>query len=408
MKITLHPLMLVLKTCPPIALSSLMIWAMGNNAACAADPASLFPKTGVLLGAYAEPTTNTAEQATMMLENEIGRRFCLDHQYYQWQDGIPTSYETWTASQGRIPFVAWKPKDTNDLSPIRWSVITNGVWDWWITNRACAFKQFEQLTLMTFHHEPENDQDTPGVTNYGTAEEYQAAFRHVVSLFRDQGVTNVIWAVVLTQPSYTNPATGGRMQADRWYPGDDVVDVIGCDGYNWYPRDTNAVWTPFTNVFSGFYAWGTNNHQKPLVVAEFGCMEDTNNPNAKADWFAEIPNTIQQWPAVKAVCYFNFTNRPYPWNLDSSPASLAAFHAMGMNPYVYPPRPVTLNCVLSSGFATLQIMGGIGSTCQIEYADSPASTHWTTLTNVTLCNSPSVFVDSNPAAGVLQRFYRCP
>ena len=221
--------------------------------------------------------TNTAEQAILKLEQEIGRRFCVDHQYYQWQDGIPTAYETWTASQGRIPFVAWKPKNTNDLSPIRWSVITNGDWDWWITNRANAFRQFGQLTLMTFHHEPENDQDSPGVTNYGTAAEYQAAFRHVVSLFRNQGVTNVIWAVVLTQPSYTDPATGGQVQADRWYPGDDVVDVIGCDGYNWYPAKTNATWISFSNVFSGFYAWGTTNHQKPLLIAEFGCMEDTNN-----------------------------------------------------------------------------------------------------------------------------------
>ena len=400
--------MLALKTYPAIALLSALVWAAGNPAAGAADPASLFPRTGVLLGAYAEPNTNTAEQATLKLEQEIGRRFCLDHQYYRWQDGIPTAYETWTASQGRTPFVAWKPKDTNDLSPIRWSVITNGVWDWWITNRAEAFKEFGQLTLMTFHHEPENDQDTPGVTNYGTADEYQAAFRHVVSIFRNQGVSNVIWAVVLTQPSYTNPATGGRMQADRWYPGDDVVDVIGCDGYNWYPVKTNAVWTPFTNVFSGFYAWGTTNHQKPLLVAEFGCMEDTNNPNGKAEWFAEIPNVLQQWPAVKAVCYFNFTNPVYPWNLDSSPASLAAFQTMGTNGYVNPARPVSLNCVLSSGFAALQIVGGIGASCQIEFADSPGSTQWTTLTNLTLSNSPSVFFDSNPASGPSRRFYRCP
>ena len=401
-------LMPALKTYPAIALLSALVWAAGNPAAGAADPASLFPRTGVLLGAYAEPKTNTAEQATLKLEQEIGRRFCLDHQYYRWQDGIPTAYETWTASQGRTPFVAWKPKDTNDLSPIRWSVITNGVWDWWITNRAEAFKEFGQLTLMTFHHEPENDQDTPGVTNYGTADEYQAAFRHVVSIFRNHGVSNVIWAVVLTQPSYTNPATGGRMQADRWYPGDDVVDVIGCDGYNWYPVKTNAVWTPFTNVFSGFYAWGTTNHQKPLLVAEFGCMEDTNNPNGKAEWFAEIPNVLQQWPAVKAVCYFNFTNPVYPWNLDSSPASLAAFQTMGTNGYVNPARPVSLNCVLSSGFAALQIVGGIGASCQIEFADSPVSTQWTTLTNLTLSNSPSVIFDSNPASGPSRRFYRCP
>jgi hypothetical protein len=403
----LHPLMLVPKTCPAIALSLLMVWAIGSNAACAAGSPRLFPPTGVLLGAYAEPKTNTAQKATAKLEQEIGREFCLDHQYYLWQDGIPTSYETWTVSQGRVPFVAWKPRNTNDLSPIRWTNITDGLCDGWITNRADAFKQFGQLTLMTFHHEPEDDQDTPGVTNFGTADEYQAAFRHVVSIFRNEGVSNVVWAVVLTQPSYTQPATNGK-QADRWYPGDDVVDVIGCDGYNWYPTKTNSVWTPFTNIFSDFYAWGTSNHQKPLLIAEFGCMEDTNNPNAKADWFAEIPNVLQQWPAVKAVCYFNYTNPVYPWTLDSSAASLAAFHAMGTNAYMDPPRPLTVNCAFSSGITSLRIIGGIYSTCQIEYADSLFSTNWTTLTNLALSNSPTVILDTNPASGVSQRFYRCP
>jgi len=396
------------KAWPAIVMSLPLVCASALNNGHAADLAGFFPRTGVLLGVYAEPMTNTAEQAILKLEQEIGRRFCVDHQYYQWQDGIPTAYETWTASQGRIPFVAWKPKNTNDLSPIRWSVITNGDWDWWITNRANAFRQFGQLTLMTFHHEPENDQDSPGVTNYGTAVEYQAAFRHVVSLFRNQGVTNVIWAVVLTRPSYTDPATGGQVQADRWYPGDDVVDVIGCDGYNWYPAKTNATWISFSNVFSGFYAWGTTNHQKPLLIAEFGCMEDTNNSVRKADWFAEIPNVLEQWPAVRAVCYFNHHDPKYPWNLDSSLASLDAFQTMGMNGYLYPPRPVTLNCFLSPGFATLQIIGGIGSNCQIEYADSPGSANWITLTNLILTNSPSVFLDSGPANGVFQRYYRCP
>jgi hypothetical protein len=384
---------------------SLTAWAMGSTVAYAADAlAPLFPNTGVLLGVFAEPGTNTAEQAIGKLETEIERPFYLDHQYYIWQDAIPTAYEYWTVSRGRIPFVAWKPKDTNTLTPIRWSVITNGVWDDWIGARADAFNQFGQLTLMTFHHEPEDDQDTATETNYGTALEYQAAFRHVVTIFRNHGVSNVVWAVVLTQPSYTNPATGGRKQADRWYPGDDVVDVIGCDGYNWYPTKTNAVWSSFSNVFSGFYAWGTN-HPKPLLIAEFGCMEDPAVTNAKAEWFLEIPAVLQQWPAIKDICYFNHHDPVYPWNLDSSPAALNGFQIMASNTYLFPPRPVLLDCLFSAGQAQLQISGCVGSPCRIQVSDSLQSPNWTTLTNFTLSNTPCVFVDSNSTAST--RFYRC-
>jgi len=380
---------------------------MGNNAARGADPlASLFPKTGVLVGVYAEPKTNTPQHALGKLEQEIGRRFCLDHQYYQWQEAIPTSYEAWTVTNGRIPFVAWKPKDTNTLAPIRWSTITNGVWDEWIGSRADAFKNFGQLTLMTFHHEPENDQDTPGVTNYGTAGEYQAAFQHVVSIFRAHGVTNVVWAVVLTQPSYTNPATGGRVQADRWYPGDDVVDVIGCDGYNWYPAKTNAVWSPFSNVFSGFYAWGIT-RVKPLLIAEFGCLEDPGNTNGKAEWFAAIPGVLQQWPAIKDICYFNYSDPVYGWSFDTSPPALNAFATMANTSYLYPPRPVVLDFLFSTGHPQLQINGGIGSPCRIQVSDSLESSTWTTLATFTLSNSPCLWSDSNGVSSGSRRFYRC-
>jgi hypothetical protein len=396
----------IITECPAIALLLLAAWGTGSAVAYPADAlAALFPKTGVLLGVFAEPKTNTAEQAIGMLETEIGRPFYLDHQYYIWMDAIPTAYESWTVSRGRIPFVAWKPKNTNG-TPYRWSTITNGDWDTWIGQRADAFNQFAQLTLMTFHHEPETDQDTPGVTNYGTALEYQAAFRYVVNIFRNHGVSNVVWAVVLTQPSYTNPATGGRMQADRWYPGDDVVDVIGSDGYNWYPTKTNSVWSSFSNVFSGFYAWGAN-HSKPLLIGEFGCMEDPAVTNAKADWFMAIPAVLQQWPAIKDICYFNHHDPVYPWNLDSSPAALSGFQNMASNAWLFPPRPVLLDCLFSAGQAQLQISGCVGSPCRIEFSDSLENPNWTTLTNFTLTNTPCVFVDSNSVGSVSTRFYRC-
>jgi hypothetical protein len=91
------------KAWPAIVMSLPLVCASALNNGHAADLAGFFPRTGVLLGVYAEPMTNTAEQAILKLEQEIGRRFCVDHQYYQWQDGIPTAYETWTASQGGNP-----------------------------------------------------------------------------------------------------------------------------------------------------------------------------------------------------------------------------------------------------------------------------------------------------------------
>lgn len=88
-------------------------------------------------------------------------------------------------------------------------------------------------TMFAFNHEPE----ASGNTSRGTAEDFKRAWRRVVDIFRQQGVTNVDYTLQMTDWSYRTSTTDVR-HVSRWYPGDAYVDILGADAYNWntWPR----------------------------------------------------------------------------------------------------------------------------------------------------------------------------
>ena len=50
-----------------------------------------------------------------------------------------------------------------------------------------------------------------------------------MSVFKQEGTSNVSWTWTMTDWAFE---TTDERAADNWYPGDDVVDVIGADAYN--------------------------------------------------------------------------------------------------------------------------------------------------------------------------------
>ena len=204
-------------------------------------PAALIPSSGAYFGAYVAPRDGEdPEDAVHRLESAIGRKLAIDHQYHRWNEAIPTARQDWDASTGRLPFINWIAAKA-DGSPVRWSEIADGSQDDWIVQRADAVKAFGSPIYLAFHHEPEDD-----LAAWGTPEDYAAAFRRVVTVFRSRGVTNV--AFVWTMMNWTFEPQSGR-DPSAYYPGDSYVDIIGVDGYNWYPGRDGAPWQSFEQIF---------------------------------------------------------------------------------------------------------------------------------------------------------------
>ena len=160
-------------------------------------------------------------------------------------------------NQGRIPFVNWKAGGP-------WAAIANGSQDATIIAHADAIKAFGYPMYLTFHHEPEDD-----LATYGTPQDFAAAFRHIVTVFRARGVTNV--AFVWTMMGWSFNARSGR-DANTYYPGDAYIDFVGSDGYNWYPMKPGSSWTSFQTIFTDTNAFAVA-HNKPWMVVEFGVQD---------------------------------------------------------------------------------------------------------------------------------------
>jgi hypothetical protein len=212
---------------------------------------------------------------------------------------------------------------------VKWSAIADGSQDEWISQRADAVKALGSPVYLAFHHEPEDD-----LATWGTPGDYAAAFRHIVTVFRSRGVTNV--AFVWNMMNWTFEPQSGR-DPNAYYPGDSYVDIIGVDGYNWYPGREGSPWQTFRQVFQTSNEFAVV-HNKPWMVVETGTQEDPDQPGRKAQWFTDIVATAKGWPLLKAVIYFDAI-KEYDWNTDSSVSSTRGFALLGHHPYMYRTPP---------------------------------------------------------------------
>jgi beta-mannanase len=146
-----------------------------------------------------------------------------------------------------------------------------------------------------------------------------AAWKRIHRIFDKAGVTNVSWVWC---PNAWGFKTG---EAQKWYPGDEWVDWICANGYNWAPGRKGDEWRSFRWVFQAFYEWASQ-RGKPLMIGEFGVQE--RKPGEKAQWLREAANVLRdEFTEIKAVVYFNVKKR-YDWRLRTDSAR-GAFRYLG-------------------------------------------------------------------------------
>ena len=273
----------------------------------------LAPLQGALFGAWSGPPRNgrTWGQEMPYLESLIGRKYDLDSMYYFWEENFPGWHERDAVAAGRIPVILWA-SDWKSGGSLSWAAIAAGQHDAVINARADAIKAFGHKVMLIFQHEPEDDHDTNG-----TAAEYRAAYRHVITKMRARGATNIISVWNLMAWTFN---AGGPVPED-YYPGDDVVDWIAADGYNWYGNPFNpGPWRSLNEIFWPFYTWGKAK-RKPMMIAEFGSGEDSADPWRKARWLEDVAAQLKAWPEVKGIVYFHSLG----WEFNSSANALDAY-----------------------------------------------------------------------------------
>ncbi|MEA2509832.1 MAG: hypothetical protein QOG21_1914 [Actinomycetota bacterium] len=271
-------------------------------------------------GVFAFPRDGrTAEQEIQKLESEIGRQFGAQRVYSNMNQPLPTETDRIVAGQGRLLYHninSFYPQDGKKHC-YYWSDIAAGRWDQMLADRADEIAQWGYPVIMSFTHEPTVNSSTHPLC--GTAEEYRSAYDHVVSIFAQQGATNVTWAWVLTAANFN----GGDGGPARWEPSH--YDIVGVDGYN----HADAWRTP-ADVFQAAATFAAD-RGKSLMIGEVGCEELPTDRSAKARWITEAADLFKTW-RIEAV-FWTDTGNGGEWWLDSSPEAIHAFASAGEDPY---------------------------------------------------------------------------
>lgn len=279
--------------------------------------ALLAPARGAWFGYYAQTRTysqEAAKAAVTNLEAATGRTADIDHWYEPWGDTFPTWRQPWDFANGRIPMISWG-KQRSDL-------VLSGSEDDYIAARADGIKALGKPVFLRWFWEMAMSENLAYSQAPGA---YVAAWRHIHGIFKARGVTNVAWVWCPNASSFKNGS------AQRYYPGDDVVDWICADGYNFYP---DSSYREFEPIFDAFYAWASQ-RPKPLMIAEYGSQ--VAGPGQRAAWLdAARAALVQKFPRILAVVYFH-SNSEHDWTLYDESGALAAFRRMALDPYFNPP-----------------------------------------------------------------------
>jgi len=285
--------------------------------------------TGAYFGALVNPNRSTPSSTTAeveALQAKMDRPLDIVNHFYTYNQAVGSTGEAQDIADGRIPMITWGATSTRSIN--------NGSQDAYIRQQAIRIRNLGGTVFLRYFHEPEGDYRG---TMVQSASAYITAWKRAQSIFRNAGVTNVVWVWCTTAYSFrVTPTRDPR----TFYPGDAFVDWIGADGYNFAPGKPGAQWNSFTTVFSRWYTWAAQ-RPKPLMAAEYGVMEDQSQPTRKAGWYNDMRAAVKTtFPLLQAVIAWSTENTKdgnvYNWNVDSTTTSFNAWNAMANDPYFNP------------------------------------------------------------------------
>jgi mannan endo-1,4-beta-mannosidase len=230
--------------------------------------------------------------------------------------------------RGAVPCLTWEPMYCRDGKEITvlYEQIAAGQYDAYLTAFARQAAAWGQPLIIRLAHEMNlkryhwgTDQEHYGPRSPAI---YQQLFHYVVDFFRKEGAHKVLWAFCPNAESLPNPArdpAASWNQARNYYPGDDYVDLLGMDGYNWGTtqiREKNgwqSRWQSFQEIFAPLYQELLElAPRKPLLVFE---TASASRGGEKDAWIKDALPVLRSWK-VQALIWFQ-VNKEVDWRLQT-------------------------------------------------------------------------------------------
>lgn len=276
-----------------------------------------------LCGVYTDPE-RTGTLAEM--ERWLGRTHAVQTAFTPWSPGAIEGLfghilpEIWSA--GRIPLLTWEPftptPDATESDVARRIVAgeygayverwTDRLVEWLAGPDGELGTADDRRLYLRLAHEMNGDwypwspsAAAESESAAGTPAEYVEMWRHVHErVERDVSREHLQWVWCV------NHVDVGAHAAEVCYPGDEYVDWVGVDGFNWGSSREWSTWRTPDEVFAGMLDRLDALCDKPHCVPEFASSSRTavgHDPGRKAAWIREAYAYLDG--RVGLCCWFN-------------------------------------------------------------------------------------------------------
>lgn len=288
----------------------------------------------ILLGAWTEglfdsKTQELHPEKLKEFEQLVHKKVSIAHFYRGWEalsdPTLITQLQTlknngWTPMLNVNPYFFSECKFSN--MPL-YKAIAQGHCDVFLHQAGKNLSHVKTPFYLLFAWEMNNIDMEWSISKSGSStDDFVAAWRHVHTIFKEEHASNIIWVFCPNIPD--NPDSSYK----NLYPGDQYVDWVGLDGYNWGTTQVWSHWQSFADVFSSPYNQIAQvAKDKPMLIAEVNATDQGGN---KAAWYEDmfVEQLPKHFPKVKIVVIYNEdrTSREHVnWKIDQTPNTLQSF-----------------------------------------------------------------------------------
>jgi hypothetical protein len=302
--------------------------SLGLSQPMAVPTAEASSISGCYLGVFREGAPQNMAFITSF-EKTFNKKPSMVMWYTDYSSDFPLEGCKNVYAYGAVPHIVWQPWIWGDEEKIKLDNIISGEWDRYIEKWAKSAAAFKKTIFIRWGHEF-NIEKYPWCigNNNKSPEKYIKAYRHVHDIFTKAGANNIKWVWCFN--NYPSPNANWN-NWDLAYPGDEYVDWIGIDGYNWGTTQSWGGWQSFKEMFRDQIREASKNHPgKPVMIAEFGSAEEGGN---KAQWIKDIPFDLKtSMTQVKAIVLFDL-KKECDWRATSCLKTEDAYRAIFKDPF---------------------------------------------------------------------------
>jgi hypothetical protein len=316
------------------------------------------PERGAYHGAYADfgpAETAVTKEAIEAYIHSAGKKIAWAYFSNHWLDGeivFPKESVEICKSLGVVPYIRFSP--WSEMIQSRGDPITKmenilaGKFDDQLRAWARAARDFDFPLMMEFGPEvngdwfPWNGRWNGGAekSGYGDPnipdgpERFRDSYRHIIDIFRSENAHNITW-ILHVDVAWTPQQEWNKMK--YYHPGDDYIDWIGLSVFGRQLPKSN--WILFPAMLKNFLGQIEESSSLPILISEFGVIEDAADPERKARWLRQALQSVSKgmFKRVKGITYWNspgwLPEGKASFKIDSSEPSLRAFRDEIASPF---------------------------------------------------------------------------